>query len=72
MIKFYDTKENKYLDTANKEDYDYKLPDIVLAPDLRVYELSDNGACGDPECCGDFENYYMLSSRYIIKEQTNE
>lgn len=33
---------------------------------------TDNGACGDPECCGDYEEYFTTVDeyRYFINEST--
>lgn len=46
-IKLLDIKTKKFLD---RKDFYIK--------DDKAWFLDDNGACGDPECCGEVE-YYM-------------
>lgn len=48
--------------------YDYDTEGIVLGMDGKLYELTDNGACGDPECCGERTYYYQdVTAQYDIK-----
>lgn len=55
-IKFraWDIKHKKMI--GNQDDY---KPDYVISMDGKIMYLTDNAACGDPECCGAFEEYYL-------------
>lgn len=42
--------------------------DVVMGLNGRLYQLEDDGACGDPECCG-YPNYYYVdvTDKYEIE-----
>jgi len=66
-------KQNKFRiwDTGTKKmiypmDPGYDDIDIFLGGDGKLYQLTDNGACGDPECCGDRYNFMRcVEDRFI-------
>jgi len=41
---------------------------VLLGADGKLYELVDNGACGDPDCCGAITYYYKdVTNEYKIE-----
>jgi len=64
--RVWDKQQKCYLSEDNSE---YEDP-IALSPNGNILIKRDNGACGDPECCGDYLEYYSkheTGDHYIIK-----
>lgn len=40
---------------------------LVIGTDGKIYEIRDNGACGDPNCCGSISYYFTdVSDKYSV------
>lgn len=65
-IKFraWDTNQNTYVPNFNDED------EYAITGDGRVLIKGNNAACGDPECCGPYEEYLTEAKHFTLMQYT--
>lgn len=71
MFEIYDKETGRTVPT-DKADKSEFMPAFVIYTDGKVYKLDSNNACGDPECCGAFEQYYTEAPKYGFREAQPE